>query len=578
MPNKRPRVVQPVDIEIPLASFKKYVPGSGPPSAPLTLLPPHDSTGYIIDQFILPPPRETTANTRRLLHYYIGFTDLPTVKLTIPGHKILDYVSPRELEDWEYKDFERRQEEKARRAAEAPPKKRPGRPPKKRPEDANDDQAANAAEDALLLAKRVAGPSLSTPQKPKLRHLTVDEEGGETSNLDSDDAIRRQLHGDSDGSELVEAESQDDVGLEDEPAEPIFGATASQRIVAESSSRSSSVTLVPSEIPTAPPPAHIASPLGLGGSQPPRSATTIPTLRSQLCAPTPGMLHPAWLQSVGSPQRAQSTPGSRPKNGSSWKNGVRKETAIKPPLPPNFQAMMKQSTPLSSSGFTPLGSSGPRPHPSIPRHLSTPTAATSSSPAFKPFGSQKKQSTGTKLPKEKTSKEKQSKKGKEKAKPQVEVDDLDEEIAEDEWKVKELLDDRHIYDKGRKVHMYLVNWEGDWPPEQNPTWEPAENIQDDNLIIEYRRRKKAGLLKPDKHQKTLNAFFSKPQYSNVAEAFEADLEDQGRPHTGIESDSDEPDELLVTETSTKPGANGNHLAPTFSSFDAKLAQYQRHFR
>ncbi|KAJ3479200.1 hypothetical protein NLG97_g8384 [Lecanicillium saksenae] len=43
-----------------------------------------------------------------------------------------------------------------------------------------------------------------------------------------------------------------------------------------------------------------------------------------------------------------------------------------------------------------------------------------------------------------------------------------------------------LYDvKGQGLVRYFkVRWEGDWPPEQNPTWEPEENIPDD-LVREF---------------------------------------------------------------------------------------------
>ncbi|SPQ18510.1 0c623dfe-873c-4570-8f9e-b50ea8616364 [Thermothielavioides terrestris] len=198
-------------IEIPLPSVRKYVPGSGPPPPRISLAPPRDSTAYIIDQFVLPADKDTTEASRRLIYYHIGFTDLPAARLLIPCNKVLDYVSPRELEDWEYKNLERKEEEQARRRAEeqraCPQKKRPGRSTKV-PMDDVGVPALSPADEALLLAQQVAGPSLSTPQKRRLGRMLDEEDVGDTSNADSDDAaIRRQLQ--------AEAESEG-VGFEDE--------------------------------------------------------------------------------------------------------------------------------------------------------------------------------------------------------------------------------------------------------------------------------------------------------------------------------------------------------------------------
>lgn len=155
----------------------------------------------------------------------------------------------------------------------------------------------------------------------------------------------------------------------------------------------------------------------------------------------------------------------------------------------------------------------------------------------------------------------------------------EEEPADDEWEVKELLDDRWFLEQGVKVHRYLVLWEGDWPEDQNPTWEPAENVQDETLIKRYYQKKKAGLLKPPKKiQKTLHPYLSsRTQYSSVAEAFEGDIDEQTGPVIGeVESDTDQPDEkFVVTENDGNPKADGAGLAPSVQALDKMLARYNR---
>jgi len=88
-----------------VAECPKYVPGSGPPLAPLSVMLPHDSSGFIIDK----------RHIYKKLCYVVGFTDHPELKITVPPPDILDYVSPRNLEDWENGDYVRRvkEEEKA---------------------------------------------------------------------------------------------------------------------------------------------------------------------------------------------------------------------------------------------------------------------------------------------------------------------------------------------------------------------------------------------------------------------------------------------------------------------------------
>ena len=155
------------------------------------------------------------------------------------------------------------------------------------------------------------------------------------------------------------------------------------------------------------------------------------------------------------------------------------------------------------------------------------------------------------------------------------------EPAEDEWEVKDLLDDRVFFEQGVKVHKYLVLWEGEWPEGQNPTWEPAENVSDENLLRRYREKKKAGLLKPpNKAQKKLHQYAIHPHYSSVADAFEGGIDDHSGPAAGdIESDTDPPEErFLVMENAGDIMAGGPRPPPNFRAFDNLLAQYNQAFR
>ena len=553
-------------IEIPLPSIRRYVPGSGPPPPRITLAPPRDSTAYIIDQYVLPPLKDTTETTRRLLHYHIGFTDLPSVKLVIPCHKALDYVSPRELEDWEYRNTETKEQEKAQRVTEGkkrgPAGKslgRVGRPPQKRLPSAapRSTSVATSAEDALMLAQRVAGPSLSTPQKRKLQRMLDEEDGGETSNQESDGvAIYRQLNGESDGTGAemgVDGDVDGDADSVDQL--PVL----SKETPSKDSSRATSTAS----------PFRAAPPQSISGTsspsridkQPPKP--TITPLSSSVVS-TPKMFHPAWAQSFGLQSRRATTPLSLPgQNGHAQPSSSLMSPTPKA-HPPKSQNNQRQSL-LSFSDSTPVPASrvrsrsqGSTPRPSTPAAGSRSALTAGSSASRQKESATKKrrrESRGSKENKPRKPRDKKEKKDPKQDRAQREVDD-DDEIEEDVWVVKELLDDRWVHEKGAKVHMYLVNWEGDWPPDQNPSWEPAENIQDDNLVEEYRRRKRAGLLKPDQAQRTLLSFLSKTQYSNVSEAFEGEGAEKTKPSgTGVESDSDEPEEeLLVTEHIEKPPA------------------------
>ncbi|CAK7565591.1 MAG: hypothetical protein SEPTF4163_003511 [Sporothrix epigloea] len=96
------------------------------------------------------------------------------------------------------------------------------------------------------------------------------------------------------------------------------------------------------------------------------------------------------------------------------------------------------------------------------------------------------------------------------ASPQKEVRGVVEEAAEDLYEVDCLLDDcfaavgKHVNDNdiglsanadsklvaaagSHLVRYFLVRWKGDWPPDQNPTWEPAENLPP-RMIRQYLKK------------------------------------------------------------------------------------------
>ncbi|KAK0730955.1 hypothetical protein B0H67DRAFT_631112 [Lasiosphaeris hirsuta] len=543
MANKNITTRHKTAIEIPLPSIKRYVPGSGPPPR-ISLAPPHDSTAYIINQFIIPPEKDTTAITRRVLHYHIGFTDIPAAKLLIPANRVLDYVSPRELEDWEYSFFEWREEEKARLALEKKSGsvvKGPGRPgaPSKKHLGTLTPAPIAAREDALILPKHIVGPSLSTPRKRKSERMLDDEDDEETSNMESDDAaIRRQLRREGESTGL---EHDTDVDIDTDSVDQVFLSYSTSAV--EDSSRASSSVPIPKE----PPRQSIFSTSTLirGNGTPVKTA---PVPASSSISSAPIIPHLPWAQVVGLQRPSESPHSTTSQNGH-----ISRGVSMPKPQPTLVPSIRQSTTPI--------------PIPTVP--------AAYSGPALGSSASRRKQSSskGQVEEKPKERKERKEKKAKHDKKQDKILDTTgpededDEELPDNVWVVKELLDDQYSYENGARVHKYLVNWEGNWPPDQNPTWEPAENIQDDNLIAEYRRRKKAGLLKPDKSQKTLHSFVSRTPYANVAEAFEGEIGGHANHATGgVESDLDDSDGELRVIGGTRgkePTKNGSFKSPKF---------------
>ena len=66
--------------------------------------------------------------------------------------------------------------------------------------------------------------------------------------------------------------------------------------------------------------------------------------------------------------------------------------------------------------------------------------------------------------------------------------------GEEEYKVEKILDAKHK-GRGRKLH-YLIRWKG-YPASDN-SWKPAENLNAEELITEYERRKQPNKTKARK--------------------------------------------------------------------------------
>lgn len=598
-PRRRPKTT----IEVPVPGFRKYVGGMGPPLQPLSLALPRDSTAYIIEKLVWPPIKETTPTTRRLLYYHIGFTDLPHVKTMVSCDKALDYLSPREIEDWEYNDLERRIEEKERKEAEKKAgKRRAGRPPKNRTLEATPVLASRASvtDDTMLLAEHVAGPSLSTPKKRKRQ-----EEEEITTSESEDAAIRRQL-GARSMSTGTGTGREEETGQEDQSVGGLdmTNMTSARRSISQSlpalrppvvpvegSSRASSVASAAKESSQRPTP-HSTTPgqhnptksLSLTALRPP-AATHKPKPKPSPAIPTPAAasssstLHPAWTTAQGIKDGAATPLYPQSKNGL-----VQQSNNFTPT--PRTSSFTPQNQP-KIHGFTPIPSSNPRPPKTVTSIPTTPAEASDSTTSKKKSGSSKKSKSKAKTPAKSAEKKRPKKKVKVENPKTGDDEDEDSGVDENVWKVKALLDDRYDHTKQGKVHMFLVDWVGEY----EPTWEPKENIQDDNLISEYQRRKRAGLIHPAKSQKSMLSYLSKSPFANVNDAFEGDIVDPNKaPTVGTRSEkSHSGDELLVVDQSKAPTSNGKSAAkpalkpasqapqPLFGSFDRTLASYRDQF-
>lgn len=563
---KRPLSALNFDIPVP-PQPTRYRAGNGPLSEPLDLRPVDDSTAFIVDKVILPlePFTKIGDPRQRRAYYIIGWPDLPAVRPVVDCTKALDYLSPYAIEQWEHDDLLRREAEKEQAETEAalaavaqaiaaekgkgvagtdvlPDGKKPGRKPKNaRLLDVRPPTPQLDSEQEELLAKRRRGPSLSTPQKRKSKIAQLDAEMGLHSldhmdeYAESDEEIRRQLEREG----LCEAaESR---GEEDDVVDLLEAGTAAAGAAA-SPPRTSSARSAP---PQGMVPHHRQSLLSRTSrsrraSPPPPStqqqrpsviavSTGQPQIQKRLST-TPIPLPK--LPGFGTSSTVLSFPGhpsTVPTPSSQGRAPVTQvaTTAFESDLdmarvPSSSEATHDHNGNrdgfLPANSFTPVGWSFPRP----PKRPADELPSTRNSDEGAP-------------PNVKVKRE-HKKKARELSQPPTEpVDPINEPQVEQEYVVKRLEDDTLI----DGIQYFKVRWEGDWPPEQNPTWEPRENISA-KLVKSYLKRKakldrngprtdaggtSSSKSKPkEKHQSTLKRWASNFTYNSVSEAFEGQPE------------------------------------------------------
>lgn len=562
----RPR--PPLQFEIPLCrKVTAYKSGRGPPPPRVDLQLPHDSDAFIIDKLILPPGPFTQPNDprQRRAYYVVGWPDLPAARPVIDATKILDYVSPRTLEDWEYQDALRREaeEEAASRAKEearaaaaaaaaaqsqgaaAPQftlsgriKKKPGRKPKNaKLLEARAPTPQLDSEQEAVLARKKNGPSLSTPQRSRIAQLDAEmemqEEGVDSMDEGLDEAmeVQRQLEYDAlrTGAGVTDvnmAIESDGVDLQ-----TANGAASGVASGAESSSRASSRRPgLPSLRPLrlSPPrfeagPSKVVSQTATGSKATPKAAPrhvstgpprpNHPSAKRQTAIPATGANNPSQGQYS---KPVSTTPIPLPPRGPpSWSTQRSGSLVPVPPTPyrpapapivsrtPAFRAGPPQNannvavteaedarTPSSSAqpppvfcsnggGFTPTNSNF-APAGGYFSTSAKPPADDSATGGERgamgtPAGTQVKRGVKKKAPMMP------------KLVPRPAPDPAEENpaAAEPEEFVVKRLEGFQFVDG---VRWFKVRWEGDWPADQNPTYEPEGNISP-FLVAKYLQRR-----------------------------------------------------------------------------------------
>ncbi|KAF5229977.1 hypothetical protein FANTH_14024 [Fusarium anthophilum] len=510
--SRKPKEQKKSRIEVRLRSKPRdYVPGSGPPLQPISLLPPQDSTAYILERIILPSPGLAADGhpLPRRMAYIVSWTDLPAAQMLVPAMDILEYVSPRKLEEWEFKNTEEQLEEektekmKTEAGQVAQPKRR-GRPPK---HSTIETAVVAVVEDDEAVPMKGA-MTIKTPTKNRLkdfeglsdeegpaRQLQWEMTGDSAETLDQALDERRGTAGD-----LESAFSDTKMNL-------LHGSAADSHVPKKSHTKGKHFESFPST-----------------GTSSRQSTPQITSIRSK---------------SEGKKKLSLPSKKAQPSNG--LLSGVQGTGSA------------SDWTPQESLTYSNSGVETPDPE------SETQTARLI----------EEAMSVQKKPPKPKSKSKSSIPKSPEPV-PQQDPSQEAEEADESGWEVKRL-EDMELYDvEGQGlVRYFLVRWEGDWPPDQNPSWEPESNLPKD-LIKSYlrngkRKRSEKPVTKPASKQPsvapsyapkkksmkrtTLSWGVPAKQFKSVSEAFAGGEEDElGMPIAADpRKEDDDDDELFVVE-------------------------------
>ncbi|SPN96626.1 uncharacterized protein DNG_00147 [Cephalotrichum gorgonifer] len=435
------------------------------------LLLPHDSTAYIKERMLL-KSAGVAADGNPLpmkMGYLIGWSDLPRASTLVPADDVLEYVSPFALEQFEYGLWkERRREEaeaEAKRAAgqvasvkndTVTEKKKPGRPPGKEKSRGRPRQEA----------RTVVVDEGAIREEVRKRAGSQTREGQQPS-LSTPQKTRLGAYvGVIGGGEEVEAEAA--------IYRQLYGDTETDAPSYPATEREES---------------------GGYDSEPPRKR-----LRSSSPVKVPG-------SSIGGVMSSRATPTPAPAQRAA------DESSTYMSLTSASKAEEEPSSPTITS-FTPII---PSRAPHRPHHATTSSESRESSTGVQRPAKPLKSAATKKTPRKKTPKKPNTTP----AAPRNGAGRDQKAAAPDEvqFEVKRLEASRSLLIDGKREWYFLVRWEGNWSPEENPTWEPEENIPATlvrKFLAKNKPKPRAGAGRKEQRPDA----WPQRRYSSVLEAFE----------------------------------------------------------
>ncbi|KAG5975222.1 hypothetical protein E4U58_001626 [Claviceps cyperi] len=469
---------------VAIRSRPRYIPGTGLALQPPRLLPLAASTGYIIERILLPSPgmAEDGRPLPKRMTYIVGWRDLPAASLRVPAMDILDYVSQRTLEEWEERLEDEMEEhrqhlgEKAGRWGEH--KVSPGmrrRPPAhtaiEQPaaiEIESGSESESGTVSGVGSYAKSHGMSFFIPRKRRRADLHVsssDDRNNPTKQLN------RELHGNSDGGNDM---------MPDNVVDRLKGKTMAAAVDRDLK-RGGDVHIATNK------PLRIVTPVPL-----PPLITCKPSSTTNNTARDPN----ANIHNINSSIHTRAASNSKctvvdsgtaslpkPPSKKEKKQKVMHSREDGTLSPKNASLVASVAIDNAIQQLHTRGSSrGRRKQPTSTNQ--PPAASAHTHRRYELTGTGKKTQRTTPPPPPSPQMP---------SLPQIpspSVNSSSHEADDSVWEVERLEDMAlyHVQNHGL-MRYFLVRWVGDWPPEQNPSWEPEHNLHPD-LVRNYTKMAK----------------------------------------------------------------------------------------
>ncbi|KAG4435995.1 hypothetical protein IFR05_008537 [Cadophora sp. M221] len=410
------------EFDFVVAERPKYIPNSGPPLAPISIMPSHDKDGLIVASF----------DVNHHPRYVVSWEHTPYLRMSVAPENILNYVSPRTFEEFEFQETLRREGRMGN-----------GKSSK---------GAKNVSE-----ARDVSGPKQKGKPGRKRKHALVEA-------YDDNGAVKssrpRVMVGPT--SRVAQKSIEEPEPVFSSPQRPTLSSPSKQRGLADMVESEESEE--DEELPT-----DIAIEAQLNSTMQSRPRSRLNINVSQSPSPEPS--------SVGKGKKKAFSPTPRDTRSSSrqLRDSLSRSASVSTGA--NEAKRQRRSIRNESVATTSSLEAG-KIYDALERKKSRSKTPSKESRPFKQYSSmakKKKEVTSSSL----------------KA-PAPDVGDEEDELGEEEYEVDAILDETH-YSVGKKIkHVityYLIRWVGDWPL----SWEPAGNVGQES-IDEYEKKKMMGLI------------------------------------------------------------------------------------